>query len=65
MKVRRSKVAEWCRCMDCYLNGKLAVISGWEHDFATVASLDGVLTGQWTWEAVSRIMRTGRNFTLS
>ena len=59
---RRSDVAAWCRTFDCKLNGKTATISGWANDFATIATLDGQQSFEWSWEAVDRIMRSGRQF---
>ena len=54
-----SAIAEWCRTFDCYLDGKLAVICGWENQFATIATLDGTQAIEFSWAAVSRIMGHG------
>ena len=58
----RSRIAEWCRGMDCRLDGEKATISGWSNDFATISRLDGGGSYEWSWQAVNRIMQNGRNF---
>lgn len=62
-KKRRSDVAAWCRGFDCRLDDKLATISGWDRDFATVTTLEQPSYSQeFSWEAVDRVMRNGRRF---
>ena len=47
----------------CQLDGQEARIVGRLNDFATIATLDGTdIHGEWSWEAVDRIMSTTKEF---
>ena len=46
------------------LNGTPAVISGAKGPFAHVRSLTKPYSGEWTWEAVRRIVADGGDFRL-
>lgn len=47
------------------LDGQPAVVGGVRNDYATVASLDGKLAGEWSWQAVRRVRtERGGRFTL-
>lgn len=39
------------------LDGRPAVIGGVRNQFATVATLDGTRSHQWSWESVRRVIR--------
>lgn len=44
------------------LNGKPAVVTGAKMKFATVMSLDGILSFEWAWEAVESVIVSGGKF---
>ncbi len=44
------------------LNGKQAVICGRLNPFAVVRALDGSISAEFSWQAVSRIIEKGGNF---
>ena len=44
------------------LNGKPAKISGARMQYAMVATLDGSMEFEWSWEAVARIVAAGGKF---
>lgn len=46
------------------LDGSRASICGFANDFATIRTLDGKWSGEWSWDAVERIVLKGGKFFL-
>ena len=55
----RREIAERWSGAACLLNGQLAQVVGRLNDFATVRTLGGGVSHEWTWDAVNRIMTDG------
>ena len=60
-KVRKPLADKWAGEL-CILNGKPARVVGRSNPFATVASLDGQLEGNWSWESVDSTMNGKKSF---
>lgn len=58
----RKRLADRWAGAECYLDGKLAIISGRLQDFATIGTLDGSQSVEFSWLAVDRIMRRRMEF---
>ena len=48
----------------CTLDGRPATVAGFALQFGIVRSLDGKLNGEWSWDAIVRIMSKDGKFTL-
>lgn len=46
----------------CWLDGKEAKVGGRLNRFATVATLDGKQSLEYSWHVVNRVMRANREF---
>ena len=48
----------------CTLNGKPAKVMGRAHRFATIGTLDGTMSAEWSWQTVDAIMKRTKSFQM-